>query len=84
MYSDTVLQSDPRARIQTLAEQREEEARNRERASAWGRGTAGAEGTRLGGGGGGGRSLASRLGGGGVGGGSHRGRGQSGGGMMID
>jgi len=80
MYSDTVLQSDPRARIQTLSEQREEEARNRDRASAWGRSAPVSTSTsaqRSGG------SLASRLGGGG-GGGGYRGRGQSGGGMMVD
>jgi hypothetical protein len=73
MYSDTILKSDPHARIQTVAEQQEERNRERQRAEVWQK----AATRTAGGGGGGGGSLASRIGAGG-----YRGRGGSG--MMID
>ena len=92
MYSDTILQSDPKAFIQTLAEERAEAERNRQRASAWSKNGGqsqsqsqprsrlqnGRNGTGVG-------SLAARLGGagGGSGGGSYRGRGTASG-MMVD
>lgn len=87
MYSDTILQSDPKAYILTLAEERAEAERNRQRASAWSKKGGQSQQqsrqqqsqpSRNG-------SLAARLGGvsGGGGGGSYRGRGTAGG-MMVD
>lgn len=81
MYSDTILQSNPGAYIQTLAEERAEAERNRQRADAWGRndrsrnGNGNSNSQSYGGGNG---SLAARLGGA-----APRGRGQAGG-MMVD
>ena len=80
MYSDTILRSDPHARIQTVAEAEAEarEERNRQRADVWQKTGGGFQrnGVNRNGGGGGGGSLASRLSGGG--------RGRGGSGMMID
>ena len=81
MYSDTILRSDPHARIQTVAEAEAEarEERNRQRADVWQKTGGGFQrnggGVRNGWGWGGG-SLASRSSGGG--------RGRGGSGMMID